>query len=87
MMQCALKVWRAGMKRVRGRYDGSAVILDEKVDIPADTEVVVLIPEAGDGRLNDLLDELDRLPAGETMGLDEIVAPVHEVRAAGNATT
>jgi hypothetical protein len=75
------------MKGVRGRYDGSAVILEEKVDIPADTEVVVLIPEARDGRLNELLGELDRLPAGETMALDEIVALVHEVRAAGNATT
>ncbi|MGD0113983.1 MAG: hypothetical protein ABSD48_19165 [Armatimonadota bacterium] len=75
------------MKRVRGRYNGSAVILEEKVDIPADTEVVVLIPEARDGRLNELLDELNRLPAGETMALDEIVALVHEVRAAGDATT
>jgi hypothetical protein len=63
------------------------VILEEKVDIPADTEVVVLIPEARDGRLNELLDELNRLPAGETMALDEIVALVHEVRAAGDATT
>ncbi|MGD0110366.1 MAG: hypothetical protein ABSD48_00700 [Armatimonadota bacterium] len=75
------------MKRVRGRYDGSAVILEEKVDIPADTEVEVLIPEARDGGLNDLLDEMDGLPASETVGLDEIVALVHEVRAAGNATT
>jgi hypothetical protein len=87
MMQYTLKPWRAGMKRVRGRYNGSAVILEEKVDIPADTEVVVLIPEARDGRLNELLDELNRLPAGETMALDEIVALVHEVRAAGDATT
>jgi len=87
MMQYTLRAWRAGMKRVRGRYDGSAVILEEKVDIPADTEVVVLIPEARDGRLNELLDELNRLPAGETMALDEIVALVHEVRAAGDATT
>jgi len=70
------------MKRVRGRYDGSTVILEEKVDIPADTQVEVLIPEARDGRLKDLLDEFDRLPPGETMGLDEIVALVHEVRAA-----
>jgi len=75
------------MKRVRGRYDGSAVVLEEKVDIPADTEVEVLIPEARDGGLNDLLDEMDGLPASETVGLDEIVALVHEVRAAGNATT
>jgi hypothetical protein len=87
MMQYTLRAWRAGMKRVRGRYDGSAVILEEKVDIPADTEVEVLIPEARDGGLNDLLDEMDGLPASETVGLDEIVALVHEVRAAGNATT
>jgi hypothetical protein len=30
---------------------------------------------------------MDGLPASETVGLDEIVALVHEVRAAGNATT
>jgi hypothetical protein len=70
------------MKRVKGRYDGSAVVLEEKVDIPANTEVEVLIPEPRERSLTALLDELDRMPAGETMSLDEIVTLVHEVRAA-----
>jgi len=70
------------MKRVKGRYDGSAVVLEEKVDIPANTEVEVLIPEPQERSLTALLDELDRMPVGETMSLDEIVALVHEVRAA-----
>ena len=69
------------MKRVKGRYDGSAVVLEEKVDIPANTEVEVLIPERRERSLTALLDELDRMPVGETMSLDEIVALVHEVRA------
>jgi hypothetical protein len=69
------------MKRVKGRYDGSAVVLDEKVDIPANTEVEVLIPERRERSLTALLDELDRLPAGEVLSLDEVVALVHEVRA------
>ena len=70
------------MKRVKGRYNGSAVVLEEKVDIPANTEVEVLIPERRERSLTTLLDELDRMPVGETMSLDEIVALVHEVRAA-----
>jgi len=69
------------MKRVKGRYDGSAVVLEEKVDIPVNTEVEVLIPERRERSLTALLDELDRMPVGETMSLDEIVALVHEVRA------
>jgi len=70
------------MKRVKGRYDGSAVVLEEKLDLPANTEVEVLIPERQERSLTALLDELDRMPVGETMSLDEIVALVHEVRAA-----
>lgn len=70
------------MKRVKGRYNGSAVVLEEKVDIPANTEVEVLIPERRERSLTGLLDDLDRIPVGETLTLDEIVALVHEVRAA-----
>jgi hypothetical protein len=70
------------VKRVKGRYDGSAVVLEEKVDLPANTEVEVLIPERRERPLTALLDELDQMPVGETMSLDEIVALVHEVRAA-----
>ena len=68
------------MKRVKGRYNGSAVVLEEKVDLPVNTEVDVLIPEWAEQPLAGLLDELDRMPVGETMSLDEIVALVHEVR-------
>jgi len=67
------------MKRVEGRYDGSAVVLEEEVNIPADTEVEVLIPERRS--VTALLDELDRVPVGETLALEEVVALVHEVRA------
>jgi hypothetical protein len=70
------------VKRVKGRYNGSAVVLEEKVDIPANTEVEVLIPERRERSLTGLLDDLDRIPVGETLTLDEIVALVHEVRAA-----
>jgi hypothetical protein len=69
------------MKRVKGRYDGSAVVLEEKIDLPANTEVDVLIPERAERPLTALLDALDRMPVGETISLDEIVALVHEVRA------
>jgi hypothetical protein len=69
------------VKRVKGRYNGSAVVLEEKVDLPANTEVDVLIPERAERPLTALLDELDRMPVGETISLDEIVALVHEVRA------
>ena len=34
------------MKRVKGTYNGSAVVLQEKLDLAPDTEVEVLIPEA-----------------------------------------
>ena len=68
------------MKRVKGRYDGSAVVLEEKVDLPANTEVEVLVPGRQERSLTALLDELDRIPVGETLSLDEIVALVHEVR-------
>ncbi len=70
------------MKRVKGRYDGAAVILQQKVDIPPNTEVEVLIPDPGERRLPAVLEELDRVPFGETLPLEEIVALVHEVRAA-----
>jgi hypothetical protein len=69
------------MKRVKGRYNGSAVVLEEQVDLPANTEVDVLIPERTERPLTALLDELDRIPVGETISLDEVVALVHEVRA------
>jgi len=69
------------MKRVKGRYDGSTVVLEERVDLPADTEVDVLTPLRRERSLTALLDELDLMPVGETMSLDEIVALVHEVRA------
>ena len=68
------------MKRVKGRYNGSAVILEEKVDLSANTEVDVLIPEPAERPLTALLDGLDRMTMGETMSLDEIMALVHEVR-------
>jgi hypothetical protein len=69
------------MKRVKGTYNGSAVVLREKVDIPANTEVEVLIPEPREHSLSALLDELDHVPQGETLSLEEVVALVHEVRA------
>ena len=69
------------MKRVKGTYDGSAVVLREKLDIPADTEVEVLIPEPRERPLTALLDDLDRLPRGEVLSLEEVAAVVHEVRA------
>jgi len=72
--------WMIDMKRVKGRYNGSTVFLEERASIPADTEVEVLIPDAQGEHLRNLLDELDRLPAGETTSLDEIVALVHDVR-------
>jgi hypothetical protein len=68
------------VKRVKGRYNGSAVILEEKVDLSANTEVDVLIPEPAERPLTALLDGLDRMTMGETMSLDEIMALVHEVR-------
>ena len=68
------------MKRVKGRYDGSVVVLEEKADLPTNTKVEVLIPERQERSLTTLLDELDRISAGEILSLDEIVALVHDVR-------
>lgn len=69
------------MKRVKGTYDGSSVVLKEKIELPPNTEVEVLIPEPEEESLTALLDELDRQPAGEVLSTEEIVAIVHEVRA------
>ena len=69
------------MKRVRGTYNGSAVVLRERVDLPPNTEVDVLIPEPQEQSLVAALDELDRVSGGETLSLEEVVALVHEVRA------
>jgi hypothetical protein len=71
------------MRRVKGTYDGSSVVLREKVDLPPNTEVEVLIPEPREGGLADVLDELDKSPVGESMSLDEVVALVHQVRESG----
>jgi len=69
------------MKRVRGTYNGSAVVLRERVDLPPNTEVDVLIPEPQEKSLVAALDELDRVSGGEILSLEEVVALVHEVRA------
>ncbi len=53
------------MKRVKGRYNGSAIVLEEKIDLPANTRVDVLIPEREERPPGALLDELDRMPVGE----------------------
>lgn len=71
------------MKRVKGVWDGSVVRLEEKVDLPPDSELEVLVPEPGDISLLELLDELDRRPVGEVLSMDEIVELVHEVRRQG----
>jgi hypothetical protein len=70
------------MKRIRGTYNGTAVILREKVDLRPNTEVEVLIPEAQEKSLTATLDALDKKPITEALSLDEIVALVHEIRAA-----
>ncbi len=36
------------MKAIKARYDGNIVVPEEPVDLPANTPVRVLIPEAGD---------------------------------------
>ena len=36
------------MKAIKARYDGKVVVPEEPVDLPANTPVRVLIPEAGD---------------------------------------
>jgi hypothetical protein len=68
------------MKRVRGTYDGSSVVLREKVNLPPNTEVEVLIPEPEEKTLTAVLEQLGDRAAGETLSLEEIVALVHEVR-------
>jgi len=68
------------MKRVKGTYDGTSVLLRDRVDLPPNTEVEVLIPEPREKSLGAVLDELDELPPGETLSLEEVVALVHEVR-------
>ena len=53
------------MKRVRGSYNGSAVVLRERVDLPPNTEVDVLIPEPQEQSLVAALDEFDRVQGGD----------------------
>ena len=67
------------MKRIRGTYDGSTVVLREKVDLPPDTEVEVLIPEPQERSLAAILAE--RPAAGQVLSLEEVTELVHEVRA------
>jgi len=69
------------MKRVKGTYNGSAIVLREHVDLQPNTEVEVLIPEPEEQSLDRLLERLDRLPPGEVLSQEEVVALVHEVRA------
>jgi len=68
------------MKRVRGTYDGSAVVLRERVDLPPDTEVEVLIPEPEERSLAAVL--AGSPAAGEVLSVEEVAELVHEVRAA-----
>jgi hypothetical protein len=70
------------MKRVKGTYNGSAVVLREAVDIPPNTEVEVLIPGGEDASLAGLLDRLDETEAGEPLSIQEVAEIVHEVRSA-----
>jgi hypothetical protein len=72
------------MKRVRGVYNGQAVVLKEAVDLAPDTEVEVLIPDARSQSFSDFLDELDKRPPlapEDVLSEEEVVALVHEVRA------
>ncbi len=68
------------MKRIKGTYDGAAVVLRERVDLPPNTEVEVLIPEPREKSLTAVLDDLDHEKVGETISLEEVTALVHEVR-------
>lgn len=69
------------MKRVRGTFDGSTVVLRERVDLPPDTEVEVLIPEPQDRSLAALLSQT---PAdGQVLSVEEVAELVHEVRVGG----
>ena len=69
------------MRRVKGKFDGSAVVLQEKVDLPPDTEVEVLIPEPQERSLPEVLEALDRAEVGEVLSVEEVAELVHEVRA------
>jgi len=69
------------VKRVKGTYDGSAVVLREAVDLPPNTEVELLIPEPQEESLPRALEELNRQANGEVLSMDEVVALVHQVRA------
>ena len=69
------------MRRVKGKFDGSAVVLQEKVDLPPDTEVEVLIPEPQDRSLPEVLEALDRVTPAEVLSVEEVAELVHEVRA------
>jgi len=69
------------MRRVKGTFDGSAVVLREKVDLPPDTEVEVLIPEPQDRFLPEVLEALDRALPAEVLSAEEVAELVHEVRA------
>jgi len=68
------------MKRVKGTYNGSSVVLKERVNLAPNTEVEVLIPEPEEKTLAAVLDELDKSPAGEALSLEEVAALVHQVR-------
>ena len=70
------------MRRVKGTYDGSCVVLKEHVSIPPDTEVDVLVPEPDEPSLVAVIEKLDRTPPGDVLSLQEVAALVHEVRAA-----
>jgi len=67
------------MKRIRGTYDGSTIVLREKVDLPPDTEVEVLIPEPQERSLAAILAE--RPAADQVLSPEEVTELVHEVRA------
>jgi len=69
------------MRRVKGTFDGSRVVLQEKVDLPPDTEVEVLIPEPQDRYLPEVLEALDRVSPAEVLSVEEVAELVHEVRA------
>jgi len=69
------------MRRVKGTFDGSRVVLREKVDLPPDTEVEVLIPEPQDRCLPEVLERLDRVSPAEVLSVEEVAELVHDVRA------
>jgi len=68
------------VKRVKGTYNGSAVVLREAVDIPPNTEVEVLIPERGEASLAAVLAQLDETDVGELLSVEEVAEIVHQVR-------